>query len=128
MGDFIFGYAHFIKPNLRLLIVVFLSILLPATGMAQVQMAAVQSTTHHMQSLPDSAQSMTSMERESHECCNQDSNLLVCKNGQECKTSSVLQVPEIKFAQVSFGLHISELVIDFVPALAPDAVWHPPRS
>lgn len=92
---------------------------------------AAQSTAHEMHEIHDlqhSQHDITAMTTGDHECCDQEATTLVCKSGQECKTSSLLQVSVVKVPLFSPDQHAPGLSIDRVPSLAPDVVWHPPRS
>ncbi len=66
-----------------------------------------------------------------HDCCDEQKSAhagsKVCKSGEECKTSSLLQVVSIK-AALHVG-HQPALVSRsaFIPTPAPGGVWRPPR-
>lgn len=53
---------------------------------------------------------------------------VVCKSGQECKTSSLLQLSLGKPLTLPLGQPVLVHPSDSTPALIPDAVWHPPRA
>lgn len=53
---------------------------------------------------------------------------VVCESGQECKTSSLLQVMSGEHPNVPSGHSLAVFSSEFLPAAVADAVWHPPRT
>ncbi|BAU73899.1 hypothetical protein ppKF707_4111 [Metapseudomonas furukawaii] len=49
-----------------------------------------------------------------------------CKPGQECKSSSILQVPILKSATHLSSPLVVSLTSDFLPPKTPAGVWRPP--
>ncbi|MGY2464642.1 MULTISPECIES: hypothetical protein [Halomonadaceae] len=112
----------------RFFIVFILSFALPVTGTAQTLMMTGSFSMDHS-NVYVTPESSFSGDTE-HECCSQHErdDFADCKSGKECKTSSLLQVAVIKSLPFSPSQLPLVLAINFVRSLAPDAVWHPPRS
>ena len=111
------------KRYLRLCLVCLLSLALPLSGMAAVQMPAdpcpMQAAGSAMSDamLPDCCQDMGSASESGKSC----------KPGQECKTASLLQVSLIKAAALASSPLSISFSSAFMPAQAPSGVWRPPR-
>lgn len=81
------------RRRLRLLIILLLSLTLPLTGMAGIEAP--------MEPCPMQSMGMSEMAGMDQDCC-QDSGTMnehgkkSCKTGQECKTSSLLQIDVLK--------------------------------
>lgn len=110
----------------RNLLLVFLMIVaLPVTGMAHI-MAPV---THQAMTQMTEAAGIGAPDRVTapHDCDAQARS--VCDNGQECKTSSLLQLALSKVAVPALSPRPAVVSLPTqVLTRAPDIVWHPPRS
>lgn len=115
------------------LVLLLLSLTLPINGMAHMLMPAGE---HKMMHSGDAPISMSMHAEEAgmgadDECFEHDKtgkSTGVCKSGQECKTSSLLQFSLGKAPLLPAGQQVSAHPSDIAPSLIPDAVWHPPRA
>ncbi|MDZ4328604.1 hypothetical protein [Pseudomonas mandelii] len=108
------------KRYLRLYLVFLLSLALPLSGMAGIQLQADR--------CPMKTAGMGKM---GQNCCH-DMNSFSnpgkpCKTGQECKTGSVLQVSIVKIPVIRSAPLVVSFFHDFLLAQAPSEVWRPPR-
>ncbi|MDF3865860.1 MULTISPECIES: hypothetical protein [Pseudomonas] len=109
--------------RLRLLIVLLLSLTLPLTGMAGIEAPT--------EPCPMQSMGMGQMAGMDQDCC-QDLGKMTqhgkkdCKSGQECKTSSLLQVSVLKAAHPVATPPRPSPYIDVVLSQAPADLWRPP--
>lgn len=119
------------KP-VRLFFLLLLSFALPINGMAQALMVAGQGTlgAHESMQMPahHAHQGMAEVETDCFEAGDSGKGSQVCKSGQECKTSSLLQLSLGKPLSLPLGQAPALPPSEPAPALIPDAVWHPPRA
>lgn len=119
------------KP-VRLFFLLLLSFALPINGMAQALMVAGQGTlgAHESMQMPahHAHQGMAEAETDCFEAGDSGKGSQVCKSGQECKTSSLLQLSLGKPLSLPLGQAPALPPSEPAPALIPDAVWHPPRA
>lgn len=113
------------KNYVRLCLVLILTVALPLVGAAPI-MANVQAPAHPADALSDAAtvDSSNSLEK----CDIQNDATTACENGEECKTSSLLQLTLGNVAVPAFSPRPSVSLSGQIPAQIPDVVWHPPRS
>lgn len=109
--------------RLRLFIVVLLSLALPLTGMAGIEAPT--------EPCPMQNSGMSMMAGMDQDCC-QDMGKMTqhgkksCKSGQECKTSSLLQVSIIK-PPITPATHLQAPgYSDVVLSQSPSDLWRPP--
>lgn len=111
------------KRHLRLLLLLLLSLTLPLNGVAGAFAFAEPCAM---------GQHGISMEDMQASCCEdhqqQMSSGKVCKTGQECKSSSMLQVTVIKTPLLLSHPAAVSLTSDFLPTTSPSGVWRPPRA
>lgn len=116
------------KRYLRLCLVFLISLALPLSGMAGIQVQAepcpmqaagmaMLAPETSMNAAPDCCQDMGSASEHGKPC----------KPGQECKTASLLQVSVVKPPIVLSSPIVVSFSSDFLPAQAPSGVWRPPR-
>ncbi|MNF34270.1 hypothetical protein D3C84_151070 [compost metagenome] len=110
------------KAYLRLCLILLISLALPLSGMAGVAAS--------VEPCPMQASGMAMMADMDQDCC-QDMEKAAehgkaCKPGQECKSSSVLQVPTVKSATHLSSPMVVSLTSDFLPPKTPTGVWRPP--
>ena len=109
--------------RLRLLIVLLLSFTLPLTGMAGIETLA--------EPCPMQSMGMTEMAGMNQDCC-QDAGKMTehgkksCKTGQECKTSSLLQVSLLNAPPALLTSTPPSLYSDPILSQAPAKRWRPP--
>ncbi|MCP1651422.1 hypothetical protein [Pseudomonas nitroreducens] len=109
--------------RLRLFIILWLSLALPLTGMAGFEAPA--------EPCPMQEQGMSQMAGMDQDCC-QDAGKMTphgkkaCKSGQECKTSSLLQVSLLNAAQHPAATQIAPRYNPLVLSQAPADLWRPP--
>lgn len=131
------------KRSIRLFMLLLVSLMLPINGMAQSLMG--------LGSLPISEPFESAATHAGHgshgshgtkgvdshaldamcsDCSHAEHNAgsVVCESGQECKTSSLLQVMSGEHPNVPSGQSLTVFSSEFLPAAVADAVWHPPRS
>ena len=116
-----------------------ISLMLPVNGMAQSLMGlGTLPTSERFESAAPYADhgSHAAMQADIHtpdamcgDCSHAEHNAgsLVCDSGQECKTSSLLQVMSGGHPNVPSGHSLAVFSSEFLPAAVADAVWHPPR-
>lgn len=109
----------------KVLIALLMFLALPINGTAQ----AMAFDTHHDMSPSSIISDVAAPEltTPSHECCDPDELTSVCENGQECKTSSLLQLALDKVVSPTLPPRPALLLTGQAPFRAPDIVWHPPR-
>lgn len=117
--------------TVRLFVLLLLSLALPINGMAQALMVAGQGTLAH-ESMPMPAHhahpGMADAQTDCLEAGDASKGSLVCKSGQECKSSSLLQLSLGKPLVLPLGQPPAAQASEPAPSLIPDAVWHPPRA
>ncbi|NDZ07177.1 hypothetical protein [Pseudomonas aeruginosa] len=110
------------KRRLHLLLLLLLSLTLPLNGVAGV-LAFSEPCPMEQHGI--------SMEDMQASCCEdhqqQMSSGKVCKTGQECKSSSMLQVSVIKTPLLFSRSVVITPTHDFLPTASPSGVWRPPR-
>ena len=110
----------------NVLMVLLMILVLPVSGMAQTM---TFDTGHAMSpSAMASSDAASELATSEHDCCDPDAFGSVCENGQECKTSSLLQLALGKVVSPALSPRPSALLPGRAPTRAPDVVWHPPRS
>lgn len=118
--------------SVRLFFLLLLSFALPINGMAQALMVAGQGTlaAHESMQMPahHAHQGMADAESDCFEASDSSKGSLVCKTGQECKSSSLLQLSLGKPLNLPLGQAPALPSSEPAPSLIPDAVWHPPRA
>lgn len=117
--------------SVRLLVLLLLSLALPLNGMAQALMVAGQGTTPAHESAPMPAHHAHADMAGDSDCMSagdSSKGSVVCKTGQECKSSSLLQLSLGKPLLLPLGQPPAAQASEPAPALIPDAVWHPPRA
>lgn len=111
------------KRYLRLCLVFLISLALPLSGMAGIQVQA--------EPCPMQAAGMAMLGDMAQDCCqdmgNPSDHGKPCKSGQECKTASMLQVSVVKPPIVLSSPIAVSFFSDFLPVQAPSGVWRPPR-
>lgn len=111
------------KRRLHLLLLLLLSLTLPLNGVAGALAFAEPCAM---------GQHGISMEDMQASCCEDQhkplSSSKVCKTGQECKSSSMLQVTVIKTPLLLSHPAAVSLTSDFLPTTSPSGVWRPPRA
>ncbi|WP_236201055.1 hypothetical protein [Pseudomonas pseudonitroreducens] len=109
--------------RLRLFIILWLSLALPLTGMAGFEAPA--------EPCPMQEQGMSQMAGMDQDCC-QDAGKMTphgkkaCKSGQECKTSSLLQVSLLNAPQHLAAAQSAPRYNPLVLSQAPADLWRPP--
>lgn len=132
------------KRSIRLFMLLLISLMLPINGMAQTLMGVGSSSasqvsesvaSHASHGTPDGHAGMSMHDDHTKDamcgnCSDAEHNddSLVCKSGQECKTSSLLQVFAGTHPRVPPAQSLAVFNSDFLPTAVADAVWHPPRS
>ena len=110
--------------RLRLILCLLLCLALPLNGLAALAMPA--------EPCPMPAQAHEALIQAGTDCCDaQKSAQLgskVCKNGQQCQSSSLLQVTVDKPALVTPGVPSPPRYSDFIPSPTPEGLWRPPRA
>lgn len=118
--------------SVRLLVLLLLSVALPINGMAQALMVAGQGTPAAHEAMQMSAhyahQGMADAESDCFEAGDSGNGSQACKTGQECKSSSLLQLALGKPLNLPLGQAPALPPSEPAPSLVPDAVWHPPRA
>jgi hypothetical protein len=109
--------------SLHFCLVFLISLVLPLSGMAGVQ---VQATPCPMQ-----AAGMAKMADSTADCCqdmgSSSEHGKPCKSGQECKSASLLQVSAVKPAVTLACPVVISLSSNLLPIQTPSGVWRPPR-
>lgn len=118
---------------IRLALLLLLSLALPINGMAQMVLPTSQgwAMQHDHAEMSMAMHADKAAITDDAECLEHDASgksSAVCKSGQECKTSSLLQVSLGRAPLLPLGQQVSVHPSDIAPALIPDAVWHPPRA
>lgn len=109
--------------HLRLFIFMLLGFTLPLTGMAGIEMP--------MEPCPMQSMGMTEMAGMNQDCC-QDAGKMTehgkksCKAGEECKTSSLLQVSVLKTPSSTIAPTVPAHYSDLILSQAPSERWRPP--
>lgn len=119
--------------SIRLFVLLLLSFALPINGMAQALMLAGQGTdSHHAMPMPSADDHHAHPGMAQSDCFEAADGAkqgsLVCKTGQECKSSSLLQLSLGKLLSLPLGQAPALPPAEPSPSLIPDAVWHPPRA
>ncbi|AZZ45682.1 hypothetical protein C1896_12750 [Pseudomonadaceae bacterium SI-3] len=111
--------------NMRSFLILLLVLTLPINGMAQLLMPATSSVHHQMADM----EGMNGMDDADQDCREgkDQGPTTVCKNGQECKTSSLVQIAAAKADVISAAKPVTTPYNDQIPSRLLDAVWHPPR-
>lgn len=116
------------KRCLRFCLIFLISLALPLSGMAGIQVQA--------EPCPMKTAGMAKMAPETstdagQDCCQDmgspSDHGKPCKPGQECKSGSLLQVSFVKPANRLSSPLVLSLSSDFLPVQAPSGVWRPPR-
>ncbi|EIU3229570.1 TPA: hypothetical protein U8181_001245 [Pseudomonas aeruginosa] len=113
------------RRRLRLLIILLLSLTLPLTGMAGIEAP--------MEPCPMQSMGMSEMAGMDQDCC-QDSGTMnehgkkSCKTGQECKTSSLLQIDVLKASLPPAPTTAPAPYSDPILSQAPAERWRPPYA
>lgn len=106
----------------KVFIALLMFLALPVSGTAQ----SMAFETHHDMNLSSMA-SGSELATPAHKCGDVDETTSVCENGQECKTSNLLQLALGKVVSPALPPRPSALLAGQIPVRAPDIVWHPPR-
>ena len=118
--------------SVRLFFLLLLSFALPINGMAQALMLAGQGSMAAHDSMPMPAHhahaGMAAGETDCLQADDSGKGSLVCKSGQECKSSSLLQLSLGKPLSLPLGHAPALPSSEPAPSRIPDAVWHPPRA
>ena len=120
---------QYLKPTMtcrNVFIFLLMILALPISGTAQ----TMTLDTRHTMSLSAIASNddTSALDASAHECCDPDALKSACENGQECKTSSLLQLAVNKTVSLALPPRHPTLLPVRVPARTPDIIWHPPRS
>lgn len=111
------------KRYLRFFLVLMLSLALPLSGMAGVQVPT--------EPCPMKTSGMAMTGDRGMDCCNDmqspSQHGKPCKSGQECKTGALLQVSIIKAPATLSSPVVLSSTSDFLPVRTPSGVWRPPR-
>ena len=111
--------------KMRSFLILLLVLTLPINGMAQLLMPATSSVHHQMADM-EGMSGMDNADQDCHEGQDQGPTT-VCKSGQECKTSSLVQIAAAKAAVIPAAKPVTTPYNDQIPSRLLDAVWHPPR-
>jgi hypothetical protein len=118
--------ARLARMNRRLWLyfALFLSLALPLSGV--VSAVELQKAPCPMQ-----LEGVSQVGQMTRDCCDEQKSAhagtKVCKSGEECKTSSLLQVLSVK-APLLVGHQPAVVSFNaFIPSPAPNGVWRPPR-
>ncbi|MCQ4318905.1 hypothetical protein [Stutzerimonas stutzeri] len=114
--------------NMRSFLILLLVLTLPINGMAQLLMPATSSVHHPMADM-EGMSGINGMDDADQDCREgQDQGpTTVCKSGQECKTSSLVQIAAAKADVIPAANPVTTLYNDQIPSRLLDAVWRPPR-
>lgn len=111
------------KRYLRLCLICMISLVLPLSGMAGVEVPA--------EPCPMKTMDMAMMDDMGMDCCTDMKSPTEhgkpCKSGQECKSGSMLQVSTLKPPVALFIPVVLAFSSDSSPVSTPSGVWRPPR-
>jgi len=118
------------KVYIRSFLILLLAFAMPINGMAQLLMPMGPSTSHVMPDMQNMTSSSSPMVGTQPGCCanHEQGKSLVCKVGQECKTSSILQLAVANTPQIPAAKPLRSFYNQKTPSLLLDTVWHPPRT
>ena len=111
--------------RIRFFLILLISLAQPLSGMAGIEAPT--------EPCPMQAAGMSQMADMGHDCCDDMDKMgehgkKACKTGQECKTSTLLQVSIVKSPAPLTGPVPADTYPGIFPDLSPDDLWRPPTA